>query len=60
MIKVQWDDRQKEFWVKTGTGRRTARKTSTEMIKFLRDETTLTNWSFSRAAKKQVEKEKNG
>lgn len=60
MIKIQWDDRNKEFWVKTGSGRRTTRRTSTEMIKFLRDETTVTDWSFSSSAKKQVKKEQNG
>lgn len=57
MIKVQWDARNGEFWVKTGSGRRTTRKTSKEIIRFLRDETSLTQWSFSRAARKQIERE---
>lgn len=57
-IKVEWDDRNKEFYVKIGSGgRRTARKTSVEMTAFLRS-VTDSNFKWSRAAKKKVEEGK--
>ena len=55
-IKVKWDNRNKEFYVQTdSSGRRTVKKSSKEMVAFLKSVTDA-KWTWSREAKKQVEK----
>lgn len=57
-IKVEWDGGNNEFYVKTGSGgRRTARKSSKEIIKFL-ESITDSDFTWSMAAKRQVKKGK--
>lgn len=54
-LKIDWDDRYKEFYVKIGTNRRKAFKSSTEARKFM-ENATDSPWSWSRAARKQIGK----
>lgn len=56
-IKVEWDSSRQEFYVKIGKGRRQARKTSREMIKYL-ESITDSKFDWSWAAKRQVSKGK--
>lgn len=55
-IKVEWDNKNKEFYVKTDSnGRRTVKKSSVAMTAYLRSITDA-NFTWSRAAKKQIDK----
>lgn len=59
-LKIDWDSKNKEFYVKVGTGggRRMIAKTSREMSKKLLDIGVNPNvWKWTRSAKKQIEKE---
>jgi hypothetical protein len=55
-LKVDWDKSNKEFYVKIGQGRRKVFKTSTEAREFM-ESVTDSPWQWTRAAKKQIEKE---
>lgn len=57
-IKVEWDNKNQEFYVKIGSGgRRTVKKTSKEMTAYLRSVTDA-DFKWSGAARKQVAKGK--
>lgn len=61
-LKIEWDGRNEEFWVRVGTPqakRRVVAKTSKEMIRKLESFGLKNNsWKFSFSAKRQIRKEK--
>lgn len=59
-LKIDWDSKNNEFFVKVGTGgnRRMVAKTSREMSRKLLNIGVNPNvWKWTRSAKKQIEKE---
>jgi hypothetical protein len=57
-LKIDWSGRDKEFFVKVGTGgRRVVAKTSKEIIAKVKD-FGVEDWKFTWTAKQQIKKEK--